>query len=713
MTKPVKADWRVFGSILLVIFGMELVVMVVLRLLPPMPPLVAAFIDALALAILSAPLLWLIVAKPLALGAEAEKLRLEARVAGILQTSVDGILTTDARGIILQFNAGAEKIFGYTAREVVGQNIDLLLPERARTAHEGHVARFAAGPEGSRATGQDAQLEGRRKNGEIFPADISISKLAEGDDTMLTAVVRDATERTRAEADLHLQSTALNAAADPMFITDRDGTIAWINAAFTEGTGYSAEEAIGRNTRALLRSGGHDRAFYKELWDTILAGKVWRGEMTNRRKDGSLYPETQTITPVRNARGEISHFIAVERDLTKDKKLQAQFLQAHKMESVGRLAGGVAHDFNNLLSVIIGWTEMALTDLPADHPVRESLEEVIKAGEGAASLTTQLLAFSRQQLVEPTLFHPNDLVVETDKMLRRLIGEDIEMVTRTDPELGTVKMDRGQFDQVLMNLVVNARDAMPEGGKLTIETANVVLDAEYSRKNPGMTPGEYVMLAVSDSGVGMSDEIKTHIFEPFFTTKELGKGTGLGLATSYGIAKQNGGYIAVYSEEGLGTTMKLYLPRRREAAAVAARGRTRTPVHGVETILLVEDEPAVRRVTVRMLEAQGYRVLSTSSGEEALRVIEDERERLHLLLTDVVLAGGMSGPVLAERVRALRPSLKVLYVTGYTSDVTILHGLLEHSVALVQKPFTAESLGSKVRQVLDATEGTDPRLEHA
>jgi CheY-like chemotaxis protein len=345
---------------------------------------------------------------------------------------------------------------------------------------------------------------------------------------------------------------------------------------------------------------------------------------------------------------------------------------------------------------------MALEELPADHAIRPSLEEVLKAGEGAAGLTRQLLAFSRQQVVEPTLFCPTDLVVEMDKLFRRLIGEDIQFATRSAPDLGTVKMDRGQLEQVLMNLVVNARDAMPEGGKITIETANVTLDAEYPRQHAGVTPGEYVMLAVSDSGVGMSEEVKTRLFEPFFTTKESGKGTGLGLATCFGIAQQAGGHIGVYSEEGVGTTMKVYLPRRGEAADAVSHHRTVAQAHGAETILLVEDEPAVRRVTSKMLEAQGYRVVSASGGEEALRIVEDARELIDLLLTDVVLAGGMNGGVLAERARTLRPALRVLFASGYTSDMTILHGLLEHGVTLAHKPFTSESLGQKVREVLDA-----------
>jgi PAS domain S-box-containing protein len=499
-----------------------------------------------------------------------------------------------------------------------------------------------------------------------------------------------------------LQAAALHAAADAIVITDANGAIEWVNPAFVASTGFTAAEAMGKNPRELVKSGKHDQAFYKDLWDTIRAGRVWRGKVVNRRKDGSLHTVEQSITPVLNESGAITHYIAIKEDISESLLLQAQLLQSQKIESVGRLAGGVAHDFNNLLSVIIGWTGIALQDLPAGHAVRPSLEEVLSAGERAAGLTRQLLAFSRQQVMEPTLFNVNDLVVQMDTMLRRLIGENIEFVTRTNPELGTVKMDRGQLEQVLLNLVVNARDAMPEGGKLTIETANVVLDAEYPRKNVGVTPGEYVMLAVTDSGTGMSEEVKTHIFEPFFTTKAPGKGTGLGLATCYGIAKQAGGHIAVYSEEGLGTAVRVYLPRSHEVAAGAVGLRRKTPARGVETILLVEDDPVVRRVIARMVEAHGYRVVSTSSGEEALRVIEDGREPWQLLLTDVILADGMSGPELAERVRALRPDAKVLFASGYTSDVTILHGLLEEGVAFVQKPFTAESLTSKMRQVLDA-----------
>ena len=528
---------------------------------------------------------------------------------------------------------------------------------------------------------------------------------------LLTEIAGDisfALDHIEADESRQVQSAALNAAANAIVITDRSGTIEWVNRAFTGLTGYAAVEVLGRNSR-LLKSGRHDPAFYESLWKTILSGRTWRAETTNRRKDGSLYTENLTITPVLGESGDIAHFVAIKEDITERLRLQEQLLQAQKMELVGQLAGGVAHDFNNQLCVILGWAGMALADLPPDSAIREPLDEIRTAGEAAQNLTRQLLAFSRQELVEPVFVSVNDLVADMEKMLQRLIGEHIEFSTRPAPDIGTVKMDRGQLEQVLMNLVVNARDAMPAGGTLAIETANVVLDDLYKQMVVDVTPGAYVLLAVSDTGSGMSKAVQARIFEPFFTTKERDKGTGLGLATCYGIVKQAGGHIEVRSEEGVGTTMKVYLPRRDEVAAVVEAVQdaedaeaAEVTARGLETILLVEDEPAVRRVTTLMLETLGYRVLSTSSGTEALLIVEDAREPLDLLMTDVVLAGGMNGATLAERVGMLRPTLKVLFASGYTSDVTILHGLIEHSAAFAHKPFTLESLGQKVREVLDA-----------
>ena len=495
----------------------------------------------------------------------------------------------------------------------------------------------------------------------------------------------------------------LQSVPDVLFSMSADlSRMSYVSPAATRVTGFSPQEFMADAGLWLRRVAPNDVALVREAIDRARRGESVTVPFRMMHRDETVRWLDTSIVPVRDVQGEVERIDGIARDVTEARRLEAQLRQSQKMEMVGQLAGGVAHDFNNLLCVILGWTGMALADLPPDHALREPLDEIRTAGEAAESLTRQLLAFSRQQLVEPTFLSVNALVADLEKMLRRLIGEHIEFRTRPAPDIGTVKMDRGQLEQVLMNLVLNARDAMSAGGTLTIETANVVLDDEYPRKVADVAPGAYVLLAVSDTGTGMSETVKARIFEPFFTTKERDKGTGLGLATCYGIAKQAGGHIAAYSEEGIGTTMKVYLPRHGEAAEAVARRGAATPTHGVETILLVEDEPAVRRVTTLMLEALGYRVVSTSSGQDALRIVEEARESFDLLLTDVVLAGGMNGATLAERAGVLRPALKVLFASGYTSDMTILHGLLERAVAFVHKPFSLESLGQKVREVLDA-----------
>jgi PAS domain S-box-containing protein len=484
----------------------------------------------------------------------------EQELRAIFEGALDGILVADTESKkLLTANAAICGMLGYTHEEIVRIGVSDIHPRQNLPRV---IEQFEELLRGDIQLAADIPM--LCKDGTVFYADIKAAPIRLGSKDCLLGIFRDITERKRAEGTLRLQSAALNAAANAIVITDPNGTIEWINAAFTSLTGYSADEAIGRNPRQLVKSGVHDQVFYKNMWDTVLAGNVWDGEVTNRRKDGSLYPEGQTITAVRDNDGKIAHFIAVKRDLTEQKLLEAQFLQAQKMEGIGHLAGGVAHDFNNLLTVILAETEFALADLPEDHAIRPGLGEVLGAGQRAASLTRQMLAFSRQQVVEFTIFNLNDLVADVDKMLRRLIGEDIDLVSGPATDLGAVKADRGQIEQVLMNLAINARDAMPDGGKLTIETANVTLDQDYVRSHPYVALGEHVLLAVSDSGLGMSEEVKAQIFEPFFTTKERGKGTGLGLATCFGIVKQAGGHIVVYSEVGIGTTMKVYLPRVRE-----------------------------------------------------------------------------------------------------------------------------------------------------
>ncbi len=389
-------------------------------------------------------------------------------------------------------------------------------------------------------------------------------------------------------------------------------------------------------------------------------------------------------------------------DVTERKKLEAQFRQSQKMEAVGRLAGGIAHDFNNLLGVIIGFSELLREHIQADDVAHRHIDQIRKAGDSAAKLTRQLLAFSRKQVQELRVLDLNSVISDIGRMLPRLIGEDINVITVASPDLGQVNADPGQIEQVILNLVLNSRDAMPKGGVLTIETANAVVDEGYARQHIAIVPGRYVMLAVSDTGSGMDADIQTHMFEPFFTTKERDKGTGLGLATSYGIVKQSGGYIWVYSELGKGTTFKIYLPRvdaNIEVAGVPVSQEAATG--GSETILLVEDAEALRALAREVLERAGYMVLAASDGSEAVRMAEQRKTPIHLLLTDVVMPG-MSGREVAEQLKRHRPEIKVVYMSGYTDNAIVHHGVLEEGVAFLPKPFTGKSLVRRVRQVLDS-----------
>ncbi len=431
--------------------------------------------------------------------------------------------------------------------------------------------------------------------------------------------------------------------------------------------------------------------------------------------------------PIKNSLGEVVGFIHAmnreERTFTEDEvhlleisagliahefertASETRLRQVQRMESIGRLAGGVAHDFNNLLTVIKCYSDLLLTSFDENSPYRNEVEEIKKASERAESLTRRLLAFSRRQVLEPKIVILNDLARGMDKMLRRLIREDIDLMTVLEPKLWPVKVDPGQIEQVIMNLVVNARDAMPEGGKLTIETENVILDEEYALQHAAVTPGEYVMLAVSDTGSGMSNEIKDHIFEPFFTTKTEDQGTGLGLPTVYGIVKQSGGNIWVYSEPNRGTTFKIYFPRV-EGDIVTGVDYSEEPeerlAQGSETILLAEDEESVRGLASHILRMQGFTVIVAKNGNEAINLCEKKERPIDLLLTDVVMPG-MSGPVLAERIKTFCPQIKILYISGYTVNAIIHNGVLDDGIAFLQKPFTPGSLLRKVRSVLDET----------
>ena len=865
------------------------------------------------------------------------------------------LLALDIDGRIVQINRYACSLLGWTADELIGRDwIDTCLPPRIREALRRKFHNLVGGdlsivenPVLTRS-GEERLIEWRN----------TVIRDSAGQTVGAFSSGTDITERTRAESQLRLQSAALNAAANAMAITDRAGVIEWVNPAFSELTGYAASEAVGRNPRDLVKSDQHDTAFYKNLWETILAGRVWRGEMINRRKDHSVYIESQTITPVRNLQNEIMHFVAVKQDVTEQKRaeeeirrqtqlvaqtgrefralfaanplpmwiyeakrlhilevneaavqcygygrdeflamtitdlhapddvepllehlgqprdawrasgewrhrlksgrivdvdilshtitfagqpavlvvsqditdrkrsvdalqaaeertrfalqnagvgiwdmdyttgalqwsetleaqyglrpgtfdgtfeafverihpddrasvletlgramktgqdfsvnnrtiwpdgtvrwlsgagrvllgehgepirglgisqdvterrtLEAQFYQAQKMEAVGRLAGGVAHDFNNLLTAILGYSELLLAEFGESDPRRPDITEIQKAGMRAVGLTRQLLAFSRKQVIEPTLLDLNVVVSEIRSLLERLIGEDIDVAIRLTPELALVTADRGQVEQVIVNLAVNARDAMPKGGALTIETANVELDEHHATMHNAVKPGSYVRLTVTDTGSGMTPQVQARLFEPFFTTKEPGKGTGLGLATVYGIVTRTGGTVSVYSEVGRGTSLRAYFPRSDGAARItdAPLPASHAP-RGTQTVLVVEDDGGLRELTKRLLERQGYVVLIAATADQAIQLFE-QNTSIDVLLTDVVMPGA-SGPELTRALADRKPGLKVIYMSGYTQDAIVRHGVLEPGVAFIHKPFTSDALARKIREVL-------------
>jgi PAS domain S-box-containing protein len=519
----------------------------------------------------------------------------------------------------------------------------------------------------------------------------------------VSSQVAQAIERKRVEEELRRSeekfSKIFRSTPDAISITTlAEGRYLDVNNSFLQMSGYTREEVIGRTALELkLWADPQDR---DRLVSTLKAqGRAHEQEFHFRLKSGEVRLGMLSAEIIELA-GEAC-LLAVIRDVTERRTLEQQLRQAQKMEAVGRLAGGVAHDFNNLLMVIRGHSELLRLRLAQDEALRHHAEEIDKAAGRAAGLTQQLLAFSRKQMVQPRVLNLNAVVTDTEGMLRRLIGEDIELVTRTEPALGHVKADPGQIEQIIVNLAVNARDAMPRGGKLIVETENTELDSVFVSQHPGARPGRYVMLAVSDSGVGMSAETQAHIFEPFFTTKEMGHGTGLGLATVYGIVKQSDGYISVYSEAGRGTTFKVYLPRVDEEAAPAARPAKKgeAVARGTETILLVEDEDPVRMLAREFLESKGYQVLEAATGSEALRISAAHAGPIHLLMTDVVMPG-MGGRELAEQLILQRPQTRVIYMSGYTDDAIVQHGVLDPGMIFLAKPFTLETLARKLREVL-------------
>jgi two-component system, cell cycle sensor histidine kinase and response regulator CckA len=486
-----------------------------------------------------------------------------------------------------------------------------------------------------------------------------------------------------------------------IFVSQPDGTIIDANTALVAMLGYnSKEELIAQNLDKDIYRSREERTSAIEKCEAM--GRVQGIEVNWRTKDNGVVVVSMTGKTVRDERGRTKSYEVIVENITERQSLEKQFQQAQKMEAVGRLAGGVAHDFNNALGVITGYTQLLLPTFTSDDPRRKQVDEIGKAATRAAGLTRQLLAFSRKQVIQPVLLDLNSVVTDIDKMLRRLIGEDIDLTIVRDSKLKSVKADRGQIEQILMNLAVNARDAMPQGGKLIIETKNVELDDAYVRFHPFAKAGKYVALSVSDSGCGIPQDVQTHIFEPFFSTKEPGKGTGLGLSTVYGIVNQSNGYISLYSEVDRGTNFRIYLPQVDEPAQCAPVEIVQPLLRGTETVLLVEDESSMRDLTRECLARRGFVVLEAADGKTALEIADHHPGPIHLLLTDLIMPA-MSGRELSEKVLHLRPETKLLYMSGYTRDLISQHGILDAKVALIEKPFSMDTLLTRIRGVLDAS----------
>jgi two-component system cell cycle sensor histidine kinase/response regulator CckA len=509
-------------------------------------------------------------------------------------------------------------------------------------------------------------------------------------------------QRQMSEQSLRTLSCAVDQSADTIFVTNSEGIIEYVNPAFEALTGYSQQEVIG-NSPSILKSGEQAPLLYRELWETIRAGDVFRGVLVNRKKNGELYYVDESISPIRDAEGRITHFVSNCRDLTERLRVEAQLLQSQKMDAVGRLAGGIAHDFNNLLTIITSYSELALDTVVPGSSTEARLHEILSAAHRAAGLTRQLLAFSRKQPQALRVAELNPVVSGIVKSLHRLIGEDIELVFVPGKGLGRIRLDPVQIEQILMNLAANSRDAMLQGGRCTIETSNVELDEQYVDGKKAIIPiGRYAVLSMTDTGSGIPADLLSHVFEPFFTTKPSGKGTGLGLATVYGIVKQNHGFVWVYSEPGMGTTFKIYFPcvRDQPTTLEIPEKAPEVALRGTETVLLVEDEEPLRRAAAEFLGLRGYTVLEAKDGLDALSVTRNHGSTIHLAVTDVVMPQ-MSGGQLAKELETLRPETRMLFVSGYAGQTVLDHKVVDVENNFLQKPFTLKQLASKVRMVLD------------
>ena len=625
-----------------------------------------------------------------------------AKYRGLLEAAPDAMVVVDQRGEIVLLNLQAEKQFGYRRDELVGQPVTNIIPVGFAERIIADDLRSAADALGQQI-GTGIELVALRKDGSEFPIEIMLSPLESAEGILVTAAIRNISVRKEAEKNLALMEAQyrglLEAAPDAMVVVDQRGEIVLLNVQAEKQFGYRRDELVGQPVTNIIPIGFAERIIADDLRSAAdaLAQHIGAGiELAGRRKDGVEFPIEIMLSPLESADGIL--VTAAIRNISVRKEAESQLLQAQKLESIGRLAGGIAHDFNNMLFVINGHAEMLDQDLMLERRAALDLDATLRkvraireAGERAARLTAQLLAFSRQQVISPKVLDLNAAVNGLEPMVRQLIGENMRLVVRLGDTAGHIRADAGQLDQILVNLVVNARDAMPDGGTVTIETGNITVVEPYASEHFDLKPGSYVLLVVSDTGVGMDRATRDHIFEPFFTTKEQGKGTGLGLATAYGIVHQAGGHIWVYSEPGMGTTFKLYWPRVSAAGTREWTDASATPAVGTGRVLVVEDEPIVREMTTQMLTRSGYRVLALGEGAEAIARLARLEEPIDVLVTDVIMPH-MSGIELAGLVMDRYPNVGVVMLSGYTAQTLNLEQVTARGAVFVPKPVTSGQL---------------------
>ena len=625
----------------------------------------------------------------------------------ILEAIPDAVVAVNQRGVMIQANSQTEAMFGYTRDELIGQRIEILVPDRQRISHDQHRADYHARPR-IRRMGSGLDLYGRRRDGSELPVEISLSPIGSGDAMVVLSVIRDITDRKRIEQDLRRAHEELDrrksrelrdsqnrlalivdSSQDAIIGKNLDGIVTHWNKGAEAIYGYTAQEMIGNSISILAPPERADEI--PEILRKIRSGeRVEYFESVRITKDKRRLNVSILVSPIHDSDGKVVGASTIARDITSQKKVEDQLRQSQKMEAVGRLAGGLAHDFNNLLGIVTACSELLRGHV--DASAAEYIENIQEAAKRGASLTKQLLTFSRKQPTQPQVMDLNLRLREVSKLLRPLMGDDVEIALLPRSESAIIEADPGQFDQIVVNLAVNARDAMPRGGRLIIETAACDLDDSFARQHPSMSVGRYVMLAISDNGIGMDEATRSRIFEPFFTTKEVGKGSGLGLATVYGIVKQMGGFIWVYSEVGHGTTFKIYFSNAEKKIESGSENREDVlpPRREGVTVLVVEDDALMRRLTRKMLADHGYRVLEAEDGKTALKVIGASHEPVDLTLTDVVMKG-MTGPEMVMRLLDSYPAMKVVYMSGYTGELLAQHSI-DVNLRLLEKPFTRLAL---------------------